>query len=51
VEIPSPVADTTISYNLVWMPASLRQPRVAFAKNSLLERIRQNEPEIELKHP
>ncbi|UJD95366.1 LysR family transcriptional regulator [Lelliottia amnigena] len=35
VNIPAPISDTTITYNLVWLPASLRQPRVAWAKNRL----------------
>ena len=40
MEIPAPVGNTTISYNLVWMPASLRQPRVSWAKKILLERLK-----------
>lgn len=40
VVIPPPVSNTEISYNLVWTPGTLRQPRVAYAKEVLLERIR-----------
>lgn len=39
VAIPAPVRNTTIVYNLIWMPASLRQPRVAWAKEVLLNEI------------
>lgn len=39
MEIPAPVGNTAINYNLIWMPASMRQPRVAYAKQILLERI------------
>lgn len=34
-----PVSSTTITYNLIWMPASLRQPRVAWAKKVLLSEL------------
>ena len=39
IEFPAPVGNTTISYSLIWLPASMRQPRVAYAKQTLIERI------------
>lgn len=43
VQLPAPEENTTITYNLIWMPASLRQPRVAWAKQQLLMQINQGE--------
>lgn len=37
VEIPAPIARPVHPYFLVWSPASLRHPRVAFAKSYLLK--------------
>ena len=39
VAIPPPVGNTEISYNLIWTPGTLRQPRVAHAREVLLEQI------------
>lgn len=41
--ISPPVGSTTIIYNLIWMPASLRQPRVAWAKRVLLSELKLKE--------
>lgn len=38
--ISAPVSNTTIVYNLIWMPASMRQPRVAWAKKVLLSELK-----------
>lgn len=40
LELPAPVGNTEISYNLIWLPSSLRQPRVAHARDVLLSQIR-----------
>ena len=39
VEIPAPVGATSINYYLVWTPIALRQPRVAYALQTLLWRL------------
>lgn len=39
IEIPAPVGNTDISYNLIWLPSSLRQPRVAHARDVLISHI------------
>lgn len=39
VAVPPPVSNTRISYNLIWTPGSLRQPRVAHARDVLLTQI------------
>lgn len=39
VVIPPPVSNTEISYNLIWAPGTLRQPRVAHARDVLLAEI------------
>ena len=41
VEIPSPIARTINSYFLVWSPAALRQPRIAYARRTLIQRLQQ----------
>lgn len=40
VTIPAPVGNTTIIYNLIWMPASMRQPRVAWSQKILLAELK-----------
>lgn len=40
IEIPAPTGNTEISYNLIWLPSSLRQPRVAHAREVLTSLIR-----------
>jgi len=42
VEIPAPVASTTLSYHLTWTPIALRQARVAHARQTLLWRLAGN---------
>jgi DNA-binding transcriptional LysR family regulator len=42
VEIPSPVGTIDINYYLIWAPSALRQVRVAHARQTLLQRLRQN---------
>lgn len=39
VAITAPVSNTGISYNLIWAPGTLRQPRVAHARDVLLAQI------------
>ncbi|WP_348751969.1 LysR family transcriptional regulator [uncultured Aquincola sp.] len=39
-EIPAPVAATELNYYLIWAPSALRQPRVAHARETLLQRLR-----------
>ena len=39
VAITPPVSNTEISYNLIWTPGTLRQPRVAHARDVLLAEI------------
>jgi DNA-binding transcriptional LysR family regulator len=34
--IPAPVSSTFLNYYLAWLPGSLRQPRIAFARQTLL---------------
>ncbi len=41
IEIPAPVAPTTNAYYLVWTPAALRQPRIAHAHQTLMQRLQQ----------
>ena len=41
VEIPAPVHRSVNSYYLVWTPGALRQRRVAHARQTLMERLRQ----------
>jgi hypothetical protein len=36
VEIKPPVELPVHTYSLVWAPAALRHPRVAFARNALM---------------
>jgi len=43
MEIPAPVASTSLSYYLVWTPTALRQPRVAHARQTLLWHLRDPE--------
>lgn len=38
--ISAPVNNTIITYNLIWVPASLRHPRVAWAKDILLTELK-----------
>ena len=46
VEIPSPVQRIVNSYFLVWSPAALRQPRIAHARRTLIQRLQQAPQEI-----
>lgn len=39
VAITPPISNTEISYNLIWTPGTLRQPRVAHARDVLLAQI------------
>lgn len=39
VEIPAPVSHTEIVYTLVWLPSALRQPRIAYARKGLVDRL------------
>jgi DNA-binding transcriptional LysR family regulator len=38
-EIPAPEVSTYLEYFLVWAPAALRQPRVAHARQTLLQQL------------
>lgn len=44
VEIPAPVGPGTNSYFLVWLPAALRQPRIAHARQTLIRQLRHDQP-------
>lgn len=39
VKLNAPTGDTEIRYNLVWLPGALRQPRIAHARQVLLQRL------------
>lgn len=42
--IPPPVTTPENRFHLAWTPSALRQPRVAFARNLLIEALRRAEP-------
>jgi DNA-binding transcriptional LysR family regulator len=44
VEIPAPIGPAINSYFLVWSPSALRQPRIAHARQTLVERLRHDLP-------
>ena len=44
VEIPAPIGPGTNSYFLVWLPAALRQPRIAHARQTLIRQLRHDLP-------
>lgn len=39
--LQAPVGDTAVSYNLIWLPSALRQPRIALARQTLLWQLNQ----------
>jgi len=42
VEIQAPVGPAINSYFLVWSPTALRNPRIAHARQTLVERLRED---------
>ncbi|MFM2485961.1 LysR family transcriptional regulator [Celerinatantimonas yamalensis] len=36
VALPAPVANTQVLYFLIWLPSALRQPRIAYARQTLI---------------
>ncbi len=42
--IPAPIADSTLNYYMAWAPSSLRTPRIAHARQTLLWSLKQQPP-------
>lgn len=40
VTLPAPVGDTEIRYYLLWLPSALRQPRIAHARQILIQQLK-----------
>lgn len=45
VALPAPVGDTEIRYHLLWLPSALRQPRIAHARQILIQQLKSSAAE------